>query len=894
MSWISRLRNAFRPAQLDRDLDDEFQEHLAQRTRRLEERGVSPEEARRQMALRFGNTTLLQERTREIRLAAGVESALQDLRYGWRALRRNPVFAVTAVLSLAMAIGANTAVYSIVDAAILRNLPVPDPSNLVYIATSAVLQAGEEDPGDNQSFNYPLFEQMRDAAAPSARLVAVSYLNRPEAHDPAPGSPRAKISLQYISGGTFSLLGIRPALGRLIGPEDDRTPGAHPQLVISHDFWQRRYASDPAAIGRTLLLDKQLFTIVGVAEPGFHGIEASRFVDAWAPIMMYDARAFTQPGWQWMRIFGRLRPGARAEVLRDRLQPILTQFNARRIQQLTNMPEVIRRQFRAMTLYVRDGATGVSGFRRTFARPLWIVFVVAIAILIIACANVASLLLARSAARSAEMAMRISLGAGRLRLIRQLLTESFLLSLLAGVLGWLIARLTAPLIVNMLATTGFPYRFDLSLDARVLLFCGAVAALSTLLFGMLPAWQASGTQPMSALRGLGGAHHRLRMGRLFVGVQVAFAFSLVLTGACFLFSYRNLRRVDAGFDPRGINLLSVTSDDDASTPPRRSNLADQVREQVAALPGVQAASAAPWAIMDGSRWTDQIILPGQPPSEREEIFYPVAPNYFKTMGIGLLRGREFRTGETQSQRVIPTIVNMAFVRAYLHTNDPAAALNQPFQHPSDSTRKDHLIVGVAGDTLYAGLRETAGPMVYLPMDPSTSFSLHVRSTLDPATLARLVARDLPVGVRLKEMTTLETLIGNTLLRERLLAVLGGVFAFLGLILASIGLFGLLNYSVARRTREIGIRTALGARRSEIVLLIGRDLAGLVGGGFLVGLAASLALLTIVRSLLFGIRTVDPGVIGTATVIFACVALAAGALPAGRAAAIDPVEALRSE
>jgi predicted permease len=896
MSWLSRFRNALRPEPLEAELDDEFQEHLEQRAKRLEAKGLAPEEARRQAALRFGNSTLIRERSRDIRLWMGLETGLQDLRYGWRALRRNPVFAITAILSLSLAIGANTAIYSVVDAAILRKLPVPDPDSLIYLATTPVQQPGSEPRDENVSFSYPLFTSFREVAGDSARLAVAGYPGRAEVKESTPGAPIEKVTRAYVSGEFFQVFGVVPALGRLFTAAEDKVPGGHPVMVLSHDYWQRRFHGDPGVLGRTLVYDKMLYTIIGVAQESFFGNEPSRFVDIWVPAMMYSKDAFTNDGWQWMRIVGRLGPGTTRQQLAARFQPVLSQSNANRLKKFATAPAVLVKQVLEMKIFVQSGARGVSSFRNTFARPLWIVLCVATAILLIACANVASLLLARASARAAEMAMRISLGAARLRLVRQLLTESLMLAGLAGVAGWLIARLAAPAVVSLLATSGDPYRFVLALDSRVLFFCAAISAVATLLFGMLPAWHASGTQPMQVLRGVASHGGRLRLGRLFVSIQVAFAFCLVMAGACFLFSLKNLRAVDTGFDPHQLALFSI-SNELPDKDPRRLDLLLQVRNRVAALPGVQAAAVAPWAVLEGSTWTDQIFLPGKPPSEREEIFYPVSSGYFPTMRMRMLAGRDFAPRETQEDPVIATVVNMAFVRMYFNSEDPAAALDKTFQRSSRPRMVNHRIVGVVADSLYSSLRKAPAPMVYMPLNGDRYFSLHVRSGLDLPSLTRLVEREAAAvgsGTRLREVTTLETLIGNTLLRERLLAVIGGTFALLGLVLAAIGLFGLLNYSVARRTREIGIRSALGAQRGEIVMLVGKDLAGMVGGGLLTGLVASLGLITLVRSLLFGIRAIDPLVIGSATAVFALVALMAGAFPAGRAAAVDPVVALRSE
>jgi putative ABC transport system permease protein len=481
--------------------------------------------------------------------------------------------------------------------------------------------------------------------------------------------------------------------------------------------------------------------------------------------------------------------------------------------------------------------------RSGFARPLWIVLGVAAAILLIACANVASLLLARFTARSAEMAMRVSLGAGRQRLVRQLLTESLLLSAMAGVLGWIVARLAAPALVVALSRNDDPVRFALAMDTRVLLFCAAVSTLAAVFFGLLPAWQAAGAQPMAALRSSSGQAGKLRMGRFFVGTQVAFAFCLVMAGASFLFSLRNLFAVNPGFDSHRVAVLSLSNDSKSLA------LMEQLQNRVKALPGVQQAAVASWAIFSGNYWTRQVFLPGKAPSERNELFYRVSPGYFEALHTPLLNGRDFAAPDLHNTKMVPTIINQAFARRYFGRADP---LGKTFQNRQ--------VIGIAANAQYDELRHEPPPIVYVPIEGSKYFSLYVRSQLDLGSVVRMVEREtkaVGAGMQVGEVTTLDTLVGNTLLREKLLAGIGGVFALLGLLLAAIGLFGLLNYSVARRTKEIGIRAALGAQRGELVLLVLKNLAAMVGTGLLAGLAGSLGLMMFLQSLLFGIKAADP-------------------------------------
>jgi hypothetical protein len=586
------------------------------------------------------------------------------------------------------------------------------------------------------------------------------------------------------------------------------------------------------------------------------------------------------------------------------------------------MPASIQKQFRELPLFVRPGARGSSGFQRTFARPLWIVLGVGAGILLIACANVASLLLARSTARSSEMAMRISLGAGRSRLIRQLLTESLLLSLIAGGLGWIFAQVTAPALVAMLSKDTDPVRFVLSMDTRVLFFCAAVSTLAAVFFGLLPAWQASGTKPMREFHGVRIQAGKLRLGRVFVGIQVAFAFVLIIAGASFLFSLRNLLAVDTGFNPHNVAVVDVSTELSDMTQKSELNIfADDLQRHVEALPGIEGTGMAQLESMfEGRYGAAQLILPGQPPSDREVHGMSVSPRYFAAMRIPLLAGRDFEqrdrdykhTGppptvvndapgqkyfgnENPDKGPRPTIINQALARRYFGNENPVGKI---FQTPADDNKlRTHEIIGVVGNAAYASLREGPQPIMYGVQRGDSYVTLYIRSTLDLGSVVHMVERESQAighGTRVRDVTTLDTLIGNTLLREKLLAGIGGVFAFLGLLLAAIGLFGLLNYSVMRRTKEIGIRAALGARPPALVYLVLKDMFSMIAGGLVIGLAASLALMTFVRSLLFGIRPIDPLVMTTAAVVFLAAAFVAGGLPASRAASIDPMVALRDE
>lgn len=883
MSLFSRIKNAFSPRRLDEDLADEMHDHIERRAADYRNRGLSDLEAQRQAVRSFGNLTRIREMCREFRLAAALEEVIQDVRYAWRGLLRNPGFAVTAIASVGLAVGANTAVYSIVEAALLRPLPVPQADRIVALASSETGQAGLPTPGAGDVFSYSSYERLRVAARNSARLALFDSPNLVEAKAPGADAPYEEIVQQLVSPDAFEILGVPPAVGEVFSPAEDHYPAPRAVAVLSHAYWQHRFAADPAVLGRILTIDNRPYRILGVARKGFNGPDPGRFVDIWLPVTVTDPAIFTNDA-QLFHLLGRLAPGTVREQLAAQLQPAFHQDQELRIAR-SDAPPAVQRSMREAIILAHSGAEGLGGFRRTFSRPLWILFGISACILSIASANVASLLLARSTARSAEMALRVSLGARRARLIRQLLTESMLISAVAGVCGWLLALVSAPALLAMVSTRAEPVQLDLALDTHVLLFCVAVCAISAILFGLLPAWQATGTGPMEALRHASGQAGRLRSGRLFVGVQVAFAFCLMTGGAGFLFSLHNLTTVDTGFDRASVTVLSINN-----TPQRDRQLPlmQQVQLRVGALPQVQSVATAWMAVFSGARRAQRVVVPGKGPSQQEETFYRVSPGYFATLRTQLLSGRDFNLHDNDDEPVA-TVVNLAFVRKYFGDE---AVLGKEFRR-DDGVR--HQIVGVAANSHFGSLRNGPEPIAYMPMKPPRAFTMYIRSALDAVSVAKIVEREgavLGPGLRVRSTTTLEALVGGTIRTEKLLAGIGGAFAFLGLILAATGVFGLLNYSVTRRTREIGIRAVLGARRMSIYHLVLRDLFATLVAGLVAGAVGALALMRFTRSLLFEIDPADPLVIGSAMLVFLVAAAVAGGLPARRAAAIDPAVALR--
>ena len=807
MSWFSRLRNALHTRPLDEALEDEIRDHLERRAAAFREEGMTPAEARRRALAAFGSVTRVREQSREIRLWTGLDGTIQDVRHAWRTMRRSPAFTIASLLSLGLAIGANTAIYAIVDAAVLRPLPVPGAARVITLTAPAFGPGATPGSGETELFSYPLYLQLRAAAGDAAHLAVFGPADRAEAQGPNPGSPIDKVRQQFVSGEAFEMLGVRPALGRLFSSDDDRGPGVPRTAVLSFDYWRSHFNADPGIVGQAIALNSRQYLIVGVTSEGFSGVEPGKFIDVWLPVMTFDPGVFSNPAANLFRVVGRLAGGASREQLQARLQPVFRDRQQAVVGENPGMPAAVLKAFAERGLRVLPGAVGVSDFQREFERPLWIVWGVAAAILLVACANVASLLLSRAMARSQEMALRASLGATRGRLVRQLLTESLLLSGLASGLGWMLATAVAPWLVTLLSKDSNPVQLVFAMNTRVLLFCAGVCTATALLVGLLPAWH--------------GARGRVTSGVTPGGQTSSQAFSrppLCGRPSGLRLLPRRRWRGPPVKPPQtvhggpGFQSGERHCADDAERPgPGQDGLqlTQRLQRQVSVLPHVQGAAVGWWAVFGDSRRTEQIVLEGRPPSERHETFYRISPGYFAALQTPLLEGRDFGVRDSDGVQPVSTIVNRAFARRYFGAEP---ALGKEFQR-TDGTR--HAIIGVVADAYYSELRDGLQPMVYFPMKPPRLFTLYVRSTLDAGSLMRLVERETRTavpGIHLVEVTTLDTLIGNTMLKEKLLAGVGGSFAVLGLVLVAIGLFGLLNYSVASRAKELGIRAALGARR----------------------------------------------------------------------------------
>jgi predicted permease len=885
MSWMSRFTNVLRLRRVDRDLDDEQRFHLESRIEDLVRDGLTREQAAARAARQFGGRLRTRESSREVKLLPWLESLVRDTRLGARVLRRDATVSAVAVLSLALALGACAAAFSLIDALIFRPLPVRDPNGLVYVARVSE----RYDERFSTIFSYPHFQRFRDAAAGRAEVFALSFQSLRSGVLPDSSGQEEKLRAQFVSGNALTALGVRPAIGRILGPSDDVRRGAHPVAVLSHAFWMRRLGADPTIVGKWITLEQTPLQIVGVAQPGFTGIEPGFLTDLWAPNMMW---AVDQPldnaQWNWLRVWGRLAPGVERTSLTPLLQTISTAMEreiAARERRPANPPG------RAPVIELRAGARGASSMRDTFGRPLGIVGGLVGIVLLIACANVATLLLARGAARDAEMALRASIGAGRRQLLQQVLIEAGLLTLAAAGLGLLFARSAATLIVTMITRHDNPVHLETSLDGRALAFLLALTALTTALFGLGPALRASRVNVDGMLGRMAGRYASQALGlRWLVSTQIAFSLGLVFVAGLLMQSFHRLTKVDVGFSAEHVTLVEVAARDRLS-PEQARSIAMQLLETVRREPGVESASLSNWALFRGWSSNGNFSLPGG--ARAQTRIFQVSPGFFETMRIRRLEGREFESSDLTLEGSQAVIVNEAFARRHFRGE---AVVGRLLERQTDEGVRRFRIVGVVANARDIVVTDDVSPYVFEPwMNPDGV--VQIRSALDTREIASrmrdAIGRVHP-ALRITDVSTQSSLVSGTLVRERLLAVLSAFFAGVGLVLAAVGLYGVASYAVVRRTREIGIRLALGARPSAVVrsVLGGVGVAALAGaaGGLLGGLFFS----RFVRTLLFETQPLDPWSLAVPAAGLMLVVIIAAGRPAHRAARIDPVVALRAD
>jgi predicted permease len=805
------------------------------------------------------------------------------------------------VVSLALAIGACTAAFALIDAAILRKLPVREPERLVHIR----YEIGNPVPAI--SFSYPALERLRAASADRIELFAVSaQFLRNNSPVQFGGGGTEKAHLQFVTGNFFPVLGLRPAAGRLLSPQDDLRPGAHPVAVISYRYWQRRFGGSPRALGQRFESGGKQFEIVGVAEKAFTGIEPGIGTDIWVPTMMGQAASFGDWGWNWLRILGRLRPGVTAEQARGPLQAAFA--NARRewapnIFGPNDAPEQVQR-FLGASLLMNSAAGGPSNLRQQFARPMWVLAAVAGLVLLIACSNLANLFTARATAREREMALRASIGAGRGRLVQQVVVEGAMLALAACALGVVCGEAMAQAIVRMLGPSSDPVYLDVQLGWRMAAFAVAAGSAATLLFALLPALRASAANPNEALKSGGGKHSgRQAVLRPMLAAQIALSFAVLFVGGLFLLSFEKLVNLDLGFQPEGVMIVTLATENNRIQDGnlRMLEVLDRVRE----VPGVKAAGLSQFALFSGTGWSDVVRIPGQPPNAVEVTVVPVSPGWFQTMGIRLLAGRDLMRRDDVGTGSEAAVVNEAFARQFFPGENPVG--KRFFRPESRRPNRDYAdvdrggypqtIVGLVRDAHYSDVREPAPPTYYVPLVQVWSAPLAVRTAGEPQAViagVREAVRRYGRELRTPDVQLESTLVRDNLIQERLLAVLSGFFALAAVVLAGVGLYGVLSYSVVRRTREIGIRVALGARRTSVVRLVLAEVGLVMAVGLAAGFAGGKLLAGFVENLLFEVKATDAVSVGLPLGLLLAGAALAAMRPALRAARVDPAVALREE
>jgi predicted permease len=829
-----------------------------------------------------------------------------DIRLVLRTFLRNPAFAAIVVVTIALGSGANTAVFTLLDQVMLRPLPVERPERLVVLSGPGAFQGWTNRSSDLVTpLSHAMYLGLRERASVFEGVLA----HFPTAMHLSAGGETENVSGDMVSGSFFEVLGVGPALGRLFGPDDDRVPSGHPVVVLGHRYFERRFGGDPGVVGRTVAVNNHPMTVVGVAPRGFDGIEVGASVDVYVPLAM---QLEVQPTWgrelgewrsRWLTCLARLRDGISREEAAAAANVAYRQLLREDLAHLKDASESLRTRFLQKSLELLPGGRGTSGLREQSGTPLVVLMGMVGLVLLIACANVASLLLARASARRKEMAVRVALGAGRGRLVREYLVESVALSLAGGLAGLVLAYWVGEALLRALPFEEAALTLSAAPDRRVGLFTLALSVLAGVVAGIVPAFRSSRSDVAAAVKGeaaavVGGAgHFRLRKG--LVVAQVSLSLLLLVGAGLFTRSLMNLRALDPGFRPERLYTFAVDPSLNGYDFVRRVDTLRRIQEELAAEPGVTAVSAAEVALMTDSRSSSTVSVEGYQPKEGEDmnpLFNSVAPGFFFTLGIPILEGRDLRPGDIQGAPRV-AVVNDVFAR---HFFKGESAVGRRFGKGRGEHGHGIEIVGVVRDGKAATLREEKRRFVYLPytqVEDVAGLTFYVRSTAHLDAVGprlRAAVRKVDATLPVTRLTTMSAQIGQSLFVERMVAALSAAFGLLAALLAAVGLYGVTSSAVTARTREIGLRMALGADRRGVLLLVLREVALLTGIGVAIGLPAGYGLGRLVESQLFGLTARDPLTFTGATAALLATALVAGLLPAARAARVDPMTALRCE
>lgn len=898
------LRNLFQKERAERELDDELRDFVEASAADKMRSGMSREQAYREARMELGGAEAVKENVRDVSWESLFEMAWTDLRFGLRLLRFNPIFALTAIFSLALGVGANTAIFQILDAVRLRTLPVKNPQEIARVVFDRRGSRSGNFSTRYPDFTYAIWLEIRD----KQQAFSSAYAWAPTQFNVSPMGEVHNVQGLLVSGEFFDTLGVQPVLGRLLHPADDQPGCASAGVVLSYAYWQEQYGGRTEAIGETLTINRHPFPIVGVASPEFYGVEVGRHFDVAVPVCVEplvngdDSRLKSRIGW-WLSVMGRLKPGWTLERAAMQLRTI-----SPGIFEATLPPEynaLNAKHFLSAKLTAIPGGSGVSDLRETYSDPLWVLLALAGLVLLIAATNLANLMLARASAREREMGMRMAVGASRGRLIRQLLSESLLIAVIGAGIGALLAQSLSEVLIASLSTKQDPLFMDVRLDWRVFGFVATLAVLTCVVFGLAPALRATRVAPVtmikeSAVRGMTDGRSRLGFRRVLVASQIALSLVLLIGALLFARSLNNLAKLDPGFRRDGVLVMDIDfSARHLETEARRA-FSDELLRRVRAVPGVAAAATAALVPLSGDGIGHDILFGEGSEAESDPpvaAFNYVSPGYFKTLQTPLLYGRDFDDHDRLGAPNV-AIVNETFLKKFGQGKNPAEVKFRV--RKLKKTTAPYQIVGVVKDTKYIHLREELGPIVYVSRaqndDVASDALIVLRSN---APLAGILSAVKEVAMQADpdadvSFYNFRTMIQDGLLRDRLMARLSGFFGALAVLLAVIGLYGVISYMVANRRSEIGIRIALGAGQRKIIWLVLREAALMLGIGLSVGMVLAVALGRTATSLLFALKPTDLATFALALVVLSVVAVSAAFLPARRASAIDPMSCLRNE
>jgi predicted permease len=915
--FLARLSGFLNQKRSEREMAAEIESHLELHIDDNLRAGMTPEQARREALLKLGGVEATKERYRDRKGLPWLAHLMQDIRYGARQLRRNPGFTIVAALSLALGIGANTAIFTLFDQVLLRLLPLKNPQELVQIQWRGERNAASI---GGTTVSYPFYRDIRDRN----RVFSGVMCRFPLDLSVARRGQTERVAGELVSGNYFQVLGVSAALGRVFTPDDDRIPDGHPLAVVSYDYWTERFGADPNILGQTILVNNFPLTVIGVSAKGFDGLELGVRPAVRVPVAMAkELMGFFGNAWTltnrraaWLSVFARLAPGISREQAQASLAPLFQSileteaqapgFDTSAFPKTTEQQRAYtRQQFLKSGLDVLPAAQGTSWIREHYRTPLRVLMALVGVMLLMAAVNVANLLLARAAARQRETAVRLAIGASGSRLVRQSLTEAAMLALLGGGAGLLLAVWLDRVILALIPAGDTPLRLNTSPDGRVLGFTLAVSFAASLIFGLLPALRSSRLEVSSAIvssairEQAGSSATSPRLRQILMTAQVFLSTILLLAGGMFLRTLANLKTIDPGFRAAHVDTFSVSPDLNGYRKQRAIQYYRQVLERLRAVPSVESAALASIRIVNGAWWGQPVEIDGYTPAQDEnmiEAFNMVTPDYFETLGIPLLEGRYFQSSDAQSGHGV-AIVSESFARRYFGER---SAVGRRFTLYDSGPLAKPEIVGVVRDVRYETLRDAPPREVYLDFDQHDdpiAENVYVKTRSDPAgvfSALRAAVRSIDPNVPISDMLTLNDQVARNLAIERLVARLTVAFGFSAAILVTAGLYGLMAFTVARRTREIGVRVALGARRRAVIWLVLREVVVLVGTGALIALPVAWGLSRYVQSQLYGVTSGDPAIAGGLLLALIAIAAVAAFIPARRAATLDPTLALRCE